>query len=302
MTASGELAGMRRAIVLSAFGLGTTSPNPPVGCVVFDAAGRIVGEGYHVRKGEAHAETRALAMAGEAARGGTVVVTLEPCNHAGRTPPCREALVDAGVTRVVIAALDPTSRGAGGAAELRRAGVSVEIGLCEQEARHVLGGWLTALETARPAITWTYDAHVGPRDRWRLAGPSREHISDLRAGKDVLLYEGGRIEEGVPGGHGKDVFTLPRGPLPADPRDLLPLLAAGGARTVLLAGDERLADPFLARGLIDDVVAYIDLVDDTPTSSLPDPPASLGLPADFHIVDLTRTRSGVRIKATAATN
>ncbi|MGH3813162.1 MAG: bifunctional diaminohydroxyphosphoribosylaminopyrimidine deaminase/5-amino-6-(5-phosphoribosylamino)uracil reductase RibD, partial [Pseudonocardiaceae bacterium] len=82
---------MRRAIVLSAFGLGTTSPNPPVGCVILDRDGHIVGEGYHEHKGEPHAETQALAVAGERAGGGTAVVTLEPCNHHGRTPPCRAA-------------------------------------------------------------------------------------------------------------------------------------------------------------------------------------------------------------------
>ncbi len=94
----------------SAFGLATTSPNPPVGCVVLSPAGRIVGEGYHARKGEAHAEAKALAAAGGAAAGGTAVVTLEPCNHHGRTPPCHQALIDARISRVVIAVLDPTSR------------------------------------------------------------------------------------------------------------------------------------------------------------------------------------------------
>jgi diaminohydroxyphosphoribosylaminopyrimidine deaminase/5-amino-6-(5-phosphoribosylamino)uracil reductase len=97
---------MRRAIVLSAFGLGTTSPNPPVGCVILDADGRFVGEGYHERKGEPHAETQALTAAGEHARGGTAVVTLEPCNHHGRTPACREALIEAGIARVIISIID----------------------------------------------------------------------------------------------------------------------------------------------------------------------------------------------------
>ncbi|MGH4022287.1 MAG: bifunctional diaminohydroxyphosphoribosylaminopyrimidine deaminase/5-amino-6-(5-phosphoribosylamino)uracil reductase RibD [Pseudonocardiaceae bacterium] len=98
---------MRRAIVLSAFGLGTTSSNPPVGCVILDSKEQIVGEGYHERKGEPHAETQALAAAGERARGGTAVVTLEPCNHHGRTPPCRQALIDSGISRAVISIIDP---------------------------------------------------------------------------------------------------------------------------------------------------------------------------------------------------
>lgn len=102
-TPAQEFAAMRQAITLSALGLGTTSPNPPVGCVVLDSSGNVAGFGWHERKGEGHAETRALADAGTAAKGGTAVVTLEPCNHVGRTPACRQALIDAGIARVLIA-------------------------------------------------------------------------------------------------------------------------------------------------------------------------------------------------------
>ena len=108
MTADAEFAAMRLAVGLSAQGLGTTSPNPPVGCVILDSAGQIVGAGYHRRKGESHAEVNALAAAGPRARDGTAVVTLEPCNHYGRTPPCSQALLDARISRVVVALLDPT--------------------------------------------------------------------------------------------------------------------------------------------------------------------------------------------------
>src|SRR5580693_936415 len=156
MAVPAELAAMRRAVALSAAGLGTTSPNPPVGCVVLDPRGQIAGEGYHERKGEAHAETQALAAAGTDAEGGTAVVTLEPCNHHGRTPPCRQALIDARVSRVVIAVIDPTSRGEGGAAALRAAGVDVEVGVLAGEARVVLGPWLAPLEADRPWIIWPY--------------------------------------------------------------------------------------------------------------------------------------------------
>ncbi len=145
-----EAAAMRRAIALSAAGLGTTSSNPPVGCVLFDAQGRIVGEGYHERKGEAHAEAQALAAAGPLATGATAVVTLEPCNHRGRTPACRQALIDAGVRRAVIAVIDPTSRGEGGVAALRQAGVDVETGVLAAEAQVVLGGWLSGIKNRRP--------------------------------------------------------------------------------------------------------------------------------------------------------
>jgi diaminohydroxyphosphoribosylaminopyrimidine deaminase / 5-amino-6-(5-phosphoribosylamino)uracil reductase len=148
-----EVGAMRRAVALSALGLGTTSPNPPVGCVVLDPGGRIVGEGYHERKGEAHAEAQALAAAGELAAGATALVTLEPCNHHGRTPPCHQALIDSGVARVLVALLDPTSRGQGGAARLRDAGVDVEVGVLAAEAVLVLGPWLTALRDRRPRVT-----------------------------------------------------------------------------------------------------------------------------------------------------
>src|SRR5436190_11680425 len=153
MASAAEVAAMRRAIALSAAGLGTTSPNPPVGCVLLDAQGRIVGEGYHERKGEAHAEAQALAAAGPLATGATAVVTLEPCNHQGRTPACRQALIDAGVRRAVIAVTDPTSRGEGGAAALWAAGVDVEVGVLADEASVVLGPWLAALIAQRPLVT-----------------------------------------------------------------------------------------------------------------------------------------------------
>lgn len=156
MATAAEIAAMRRAIGVSAAGIGATSPNPPVGCVVLDRAGRVLGEGYHERKGEAHAETQALAAAGTLAEGATAVVTLEPCNHHGRTPPCRQALIDAKVRRVVIAVIDPTSRGEGGAAALRRAGVDVETGVLADEAHVVLGSWLSSQQIRRPIISWPY--------------------------------------------------------------------------------------------------------------------------------------------------
>jgi diaminohydroxyphosphoribosylaminopyrimidine deaminase/5-amino-6-(5-phosphoribosylamino)uracil reductase len=300
MAAPCELAGMRRAIILSGFGLGTTSPNPPVGCVVLDPSGSVIGEGFHERKGEAHAETRALAAAGPAAAGGTAVVTLEPCNHSGRTPPCRAALIDAGIRRVVIAVLDPTSRGDGGATELRKAGVSVEVGVCEQEARLVLGPWLAALHAGRPTVTWAYQTHDQPGTTGgpQVHGPDERTVDELRAGRDVVLFGDGRVAEGVPDGHGTDVFTVPAGPLPADPHDALRALAAAGARTVLLAGDRKLADPFLSRGLVDDIVLHVRSAPSapaTPDVALP----SFDLPAGFSVTDVARVGTGLLITGSA---
>jgi diaminohydroxyphosphoribosylaminopyrimidine deaminase/5-amino-6-(5-phosphoribosylamino)uracil reductase len=151
-TREAEIAAMQRAIAISALGMGSTSPNPPVGCVILDRDRTPAGEGYHQRKGEAHAETNALAAAGPTATGGTAVVTLEPCNHYGRTPPCHQALLDAGIVSVLIAVLDPTSRGKGGAARLRQAGAEVQIGLLADEALVVLGAWMDALTSGRPAF------------------------------------------------------------------------------------------------------------------------------------------------------
>ena len=123
-----EDAAMLHAISLASRGLGSTSPNPVVGCVILDSAGEIVGEGFHAYAGGPHAEVRALAAAGDRARGGTAVVTMEPCNHTGRTGPCSEALVQAGVVRVVAGVADPNPVAHGGAEALRAVGVDVEIG------------------------------------------------------------------------------------------------------------------------------------------------------------------------------
>jgi diaminohydroxyphosphoribosylaminopyrimidine deaminase/5-amino-6-(5-phosphoribosylamino)uracil reductase len=254
MATPAEVAAMRRAIGVSAAGLGTTSPNPPVGCVVLDPSGQVAGEGYHERKGEAHAETQALAAAGPLAQGATAVVTLEPCNHAGRTPACMQALIDAGVKRVVIALIDPTSRGAGGAAALRAAGLSVETGVLANEARVVLGGWLAALETHRPVVTWPY--LIGDHGIMALL----DEIKDARVARlnaDAVLREDGSVEEAIPGSHGKGILRLKDSPPGTDARLAATSLYEGGVRQLVLAGGLEVAAPFLAAGLVDRVLAYL---------------------------------------------
>ena len=151
MTASADdFRWMARALVLAERGLFTTTPNPRVGCVIV-REGNIVGEGWHVRAGEPHAEVHALAMAGEAARGATAYVTLEPCSHHGRTPPCAEALVRAGVTRVVAAMQDPNPLVAGrGLARLREAGIATLAGVLETEARELNIGFVSRMTRGRP--------------------------------------------------------------------------------------------------------------------------------------------------------
>jgi diaminohydroxyphosphoribosylaminopyrimidine deaminase/5-amino-6-(5-phosphoribosylamino)uracil reductase len=247
-----EADAMRRAIALSALGLGSSSPNPPVSCVILDAAGRRVGEGYHRRKGEPHAEAHALAAAGARAAGGTAVVTLEPCNHFGRTLPCHQDLIDAGIVRVLIAVIDPTSRGDGGAARLRDAGLDVEVGVLTDEVVVVLGPWLAALDSGRqrPRVIWAYEA--GPEGPRAL---SDDFIASagLRYGVDAALLSDGRIEEGTSGVHGQGAFTLPDRVLSTEPDKTLSSLHADGVRSLLIHGDGSLAEPFVERGLIDQV-------------------------------------------------
>jgi diaminohydroxyphosphoribosylaminopyrimidine deaminase/5-amino-6-(5-phosphoribosylamino)uracil reductase len=286
-----EIAAMRRAIAVSAAGLGTTSPNPPVGCVLLDSAGQIIGEGYHQRKGEAHAEAQALAAAGSLAAGATAVVTLEPCNHQGRTPPCRQALSDAGVSRVVIAVLDPTSRGEGGAAALRAAGVDVEVGVLADEARAVLGPWLTALTTRRPAVTWPYV--ISDHGVQALPGNTQE-ARELRLNVDAVLHEDGSVTEAVPGSHGAGILCLDPGPKD-DPAEVLASLYRGGVRRLLIAADLAVARPFLAAGLIDHVLAY--LPEGKPSRRPQAIPPWLYVPSGFAIISAARLPGFVRIAA-----
>ena len=142
---------MRRALALAALAEGHTSPNPLVGAVVLDGDGRLVGEGFHARAGAAHAEVGALRQAGDAARDGTLVVTLEPCCHHGRTPPCSEAVLQAGIRRVVIALEDPDPRvDGGGIRQLREAGLEVISGVLREEARQQNRAFLHRVRTGRP--------------------------------------------------------------------------------------------------------------------------------------------------------
>ncbi|MFC7549860.1 bifunctional diaminohydroxyphosphoribosylaminopyrimidine deaminase/5-amino-6-(5-phosphoribosylamino)uracil reductase RibD [Plantactinospora sp. GCM10030261] len=191
---------MRRAISLAARGLGTTSPNPVVGCVLLDTAGEIVGEGFHAYAGGPHAEVVALAQAGERARGGTAVVTLEPCDHTGRTGPCSAALVHAGVRRVVIAVADPDPVAAGGADTLRAAGVEVVFGpyAAEAEAGNIV--WLTAVRRQRPYLVWKYAATLDGRSAaadgtsmWITSEAARSDVHALRGAVDAVLVGVGTV-------------------------------------------------------------------------------------------------------------
>src|SRR5207302_4661065 len=156
MASSGEIAAMRRAVALARDALGKTNPNPAVGAVVLDAGGAVAGEGHTQPAGGNHAEIEALTAAGDRARGGVLVTTLEPCRHQGRTGPCTGAVVSAGVRRLVYAVGDPHDAAGGGAEELRAAGVDVEADVLTDEVLMDLGPWLLATRRRRPPVTWKY--------------------------------------------------------------------------------------------------------------------------------------------------
>ncbi len=190
---------MRRAVELSRAVLGTTSPNPAVGAVVLDARGAVVGEGASQPAGGAHAEVMALGQA--AGRGHTAVVTLEPCNHTGRTGPCTQALLDGGITRVVVACGEPTALAGGGAQALRDAGVEVVTGFLEDEvAEGPLGAWLHRQRTGRPLVTWKYaatlDGRVAAADgtsQWITGPAARADVHRLRAEVDAIVVGVGTV-------------------------------------------------------------------------------------------------------------
>jgi diaminohydroxyphosphoribosylaminopyrimidine deaminase/5-amino-6-(5-phosphoribosylamino)uracil reductase len=197
---------MRRALQLAELGRGRTSPNPLVGALVLDSAGALVGEGYHARAGEPHAEVGALAQAGERARGGTLVVTLEPCCHHGRTPPCSQAVIAAGIARVVVAMADPNPQvGGGGIAELRAAGIEVITGVAEAEARALNRAFGHRIATGRPLgiLKWAMSldgrtALPNGASQW-ISGPeARAWVHQLRARCDAVIVGGGTVRADDP--------------------------------------------------------------------------------------------------------
>jgi len=191
---AGDLGAMRAALALARRGLGTVWPNPAVGCVIVKQ-GRVVGRGWTQSGGRPHGETEALRRAGEAARGAAAYVSLEPCCHWGRTPPCVDALITAGVRRVVVALEDPDPRVAGeGMRRLRAAGLDVEVGLCAEEAAEVNVGFLSRLRLGRPLVTLKFATSLDGRiatasgeSQWISGPPARERAHALRASHDAIM-------------------------------------------------------------------------------------------------------------------
>lgn len=270
---------------------GSTYPNPPVGAVILDAAGQVAGVGGTRPPGQEHAEVVALAGAGAAARGGTAVVTLEPCNHQGRTGPCVDALAAAGVSRVVYAVADPNPRAAGGAARLRTLGIEVLDGLAsDRVSAGPLREWLHKQRTGRPHVTWKYGASVDGRSaandgtsQWITSEQSRADVHRRRAFADAIVVGTGTVFADDPQltARTPDNELVPHQPLrvvvgmrevSSDAKvlnddshtmvirthDPTEVLAALGDRTdIILEGGPTLAGAFLRAGLVDRILAYL---------------------------------------------
>jgi diaminohydroxyphosphoribosylaminopyrimidine deaminase/5-amino-6-(5-phosphoribosylamino)uracil reductase len=294
LTTPAERDAMSRALELAQRGP-SHGPNPRVGCVLLADDGSILGEGWHRGAGTPHAEVAALCDARERGadpRGATAVVTLEPCNHHGRTGPCSEALLAAGVARVVVSVGDPNRVAAGGAERLRAGGVDVVTGLDEEQGRAVLRTWLAAVERGRPFVTLklatTLDGRVAAADgssRWITSEVARRHAHELRAQVDAILVgtttalvddpsltarnAAGELHEHQPlrvvVGH-RDVpaqarLRGPGGELVQlrthDPAQVLAELHAREVRHVLVEGGATIAAAFLRARLVDEVHAYV---------------------------------------------
>ena len=192
---------MRRADEISKLGLGVTAPNPIVGAVILSDSGEIISEGFHHREdGGKHAEVIALQGAGTKANGATLILTLEPCNHHGKTPPCTEAIIEAGIAKVIYAVSDPNPKAAGGAARLREAGVEVESGLLEEEVSFTNRAWLKKIKSARPYITLkvatTLDGKVAASDgssKWITNEGARKSVHELRSECDAIVTGTGTV-------------------------------------------------------------------------------------------------------------
>ena len=271
---------LERAIELAERGRGTTHPNPIVGAVVV-ADGEIVGEGWHERKGGPHAEVLALDAAGERARGAAAYVSLEPCAHHGVTPPCVDALLDAGVSHVVAGQLDPDPEHGGGLERLRERGVEVELadGDLGFRCRRQIEEWRTWVTARRPFVTYkvavSLDGRVRVRGtRWVTGEDSRRLVHVLRAQSDAVAVGMGTVRWDNPRLDARDVpvvrqprrIAFGRGPLPDDSElelhsgplpEELRQLAAEGVQSLLLEGGPTLAAAFLDGRLVDKVLVFV---------------------------------------------
>ena len=270
---------------------GTTYPNPPVGAVILDSSGEVAGVGGTEPTGGPHAEVMALRRAGELANGGTAVVTLEPCNHHGRTPPCVDALVAAGISRVVYAVADPNPEAGGGAARLAQTGVEVNAGvMADVVERGALREWLHKQRTGRPHVTWKFAASVDGRSaaadgssQWITGEAARNDVHRRRAMADAIIVGTGTVFVDDPALTARlpDGSLADRQPLRVvvgereissearilnddsrtmlirthDPHEVIQALA--DRTDVLLEGGPTVAGAFLRAGVVDRILAYV---------------------------------------------
>jgi diaminohydroxyphosphoribosylaminopyrimidine deaminase/5-amino-6-(5-phosphoribosylamino)uracil reductase len=287
-----DAAAMRRALELAMRGP-AVGVNPRVGCVILSPHGDVLAEGWHRGAGTAHAEVDALAkLAPDAAVGATAVVTLEPCNHTGRTGPCAVALIDAGIGRVVYAVADPGDHSAGGAERLRDAGIEVTGGVLADEVEAVLGDWLFAARHRRPHVTVKWAAGLDGRaaasdgsSQWITGPAARADVHRRRAAADAIVVGTGTVfaddpalTARAPGGEFFDAQPVPvvfgRRPVPADAaisrHPHAPVFVEGtdlaadlsdlqrrGIRSLFVEGGPTLASAFLAAGLVDELLVYL---------------------------------------------
>jgi diaminohydroxyphosphoribosylaminopyrimidine deaminase/5-amino-6-(5-phosphoribosylamino)uracil reductase len=332
-----ETAAMRRALALAVTPGVPLGPNPRVGCVLLDPAGSLVAEGYHRGAGTAHAEVDALAKAGDRAGGATAVVTLEPCAHTGRTGPCADALVGAGVRRVVFAQSDESPVAGGGAQRLREAGVGVEAGLLVDEATALNPEWTFAATYGRPFVTWklasSLDGRVAAADgtsRWITGEPARADVHAWRARCDAVLVGTGTVladdphltvrdPEGQATSHRPLRVVMGLRDVPADsrvlddaaptmhlrtrdPRAALTALATAGVAHVYLEGGPGLAGAFVQAGLVDRVIAYYAgrLIGSGPPALEAPAITTLANAPHLAITDVAVLGADVRLTATCA--
>ncbi len=271
---------LERALELAERGRGSTHPNPIVGAVVVQD-GKVVGEGWHERKGGPHAEIAALEAAGERARGATLYVTLEPCRSVGATPPCTAAVLESGVGKVIAAALDPDPRAGGGLEELRAAGIEVELanGEVSLRARRQNEAWRTWVSKGRPFVTYkaavTLDGRVTvPGSRWVSGEESRKRVHQLRAASDAVAVGMGTVRMDDPGLDARDVdaarqprrLAFGNGPLAEGSQlelvsgpleEELGRLGEQEVQSLLLEGGPTLATAFARAGLIDKLLLFV---------------------------------------------
>jgi diaminohydroxyphosphoribosylaminopyrimidine deaminase/5-amino-6-(5-phosphoribosylamino)uracil reductase len=269
---------LERALALVAAAPRRGYPNPTVGAVVAAADGSVVGEGVSEPAGGPHAEVIALDAAGDAARGSTLFVTMEPCAHHGRTPPCVDRIVAAGVARVVAGCADPNPKAGGGAGRLREAGIETEL-LDLSEARRQNEAWRTWIARGRPHVTLklaiSVDGRVAvPGRRWVTGEESRRRAHELRAAVDAVAVGMGTVRADAPrlDARGVEVERQPRrlafgrGPLPTGSElelrtgalaDELGALADEGVQSILLEGGPTIAASFLGSGLVDRLLVFV---------------------------------------------